>query len=102
MTRRLLRAITFHHSDLPSFIGVQWRIESPPPGNSTLITSAPKSASWVAASGPAIIVPASITRSPFKGPCSAAFGSVNAALACAVMSVSSVLSCFDEVGRLGA
>ena len=66
--RRLLRPITFHHKDRPSFIGVQCRIESPTPGSSTLITSAPKSASCVAASGPAIMLPASITRMPTRGP----------------------------------
>jgi len=75
--------MTFHQSDRPSFIGAQWRIESPAPGSSTLITSAPKSASWVAASGPAIIVPASITRRPFSGPCKGASGPVDAGLACA-------------------
>ena len=41
------------------------------------------SASWVAASGPAIIVPASITRSPFSGPCKGASGPVDTGLACA-------------------
>ena len=65
--KRLLRAITFHQSDLPAFMGAQWRIESPSPGCSILITSAPKSAMWVAARGPAIIVPASMTLRPSGG-----------------------------------
>ena len=41
----LLRAITGHHSDRPcGFSRPHWRIGSPAPGGSILITSAPKSA----------------------------------------------------------
>ncbi|MNL31214.1 hypothetical protein D3C87_1529900 [compost metagenome] len=70
VTDFLFRASTFHQRLSPSTIGPIWRSASPPRGCSILITSAPKSANSVAATGPATIVPISITRTPAKGPLS--------------------------------
>ena len=48
MTDFLFRATTGHHSDIPcGFSRPHWRIGSPWPGSSTLMTSAPKSPSNV-------------------------------------------------------
>src|SRR5262249_47397055 len=44
----------------------QWRTMSPP-GGSTLITSAPKSARWRSPSGPLIDTPSETTRTPSRG-----------------------------------
>src|SRR5437868_3281230 len=68
---RLLRDWTCHHTDVPSLIIRQWRSGSPVPGGSTLITSAPKSPSVLAAKGPAINCPSSRTFSPSSGPATA-------------------------------
>ncbi len=71
-TERLLRDCTCHHTEVPSLSNRHWRSGSPPlpgsPGGSTLITSAPKSASVLAANGPAMSWPSSSTRSPASGP----------------------------------
>src|SRR5690606_1436728 len=64
--QRLLRETTFHQSGTPSFFRPVLRRESPV-GCSTLITSAPKSPSRVAISGPAKIEEASMTRRPASG-----------------------------------
>ena len=45
-----------------------WRIMSPIPGDSTLMTSAPWSASIIPASGPEIMVERSMTLMPVSGP----------------------------------
>src|SRR5262245_1679704 len=65
--QRLLRLTTFHHSGLPSLRGPHSRIGSPR-GCSTLMTSAPKSPSSAAMSGPASTVATSTTRIPCSGP----------------------------------
>ena len=44
------------------------RMKSPPPGSSTLITSAPSSPSRPAQNGAEILVPTSMTRMPCSGP----------------------------------
>src|SRR5262245_47042988 len=62
---RLLRAYTFHQSGSPP--AVHWRSGSPPPGCSTLTTSAPKSASSMPATPPAIMRDMSSTRTPASG-----------------------------------
>src|ERR1044071_2840925 len=66
----LLRDCTCHQSDTPLRITRQRRSGSPSPGGSTLITSAPKSASVLPQNGPAISVPSSRTLMPFRGPIS--------------------------------
>lgn len=65
---RLLRPSTFHHRPTPSFAGPCPRDGSGRPGCSTLITSAPKSPSSVAAMGPAKSVARSSTRTPSSAP----------------------------------
>src|SRR3954462_13784846 len=68
-TERLLRAITDHHSEWP--LCLCWphsRSASPFGGASTLMTSAPKSASRVPTYGPAMSWPNSTTRRPVTGP----------------------------------
>src|SRR5688572_19779333 len=50
-------------------MGGHWRIESPPCGFSTLITSAPMSASSMPQKGPAATAQNSITRTPESGNC---------------------------------
>src|SRR3569623_317481 len=67
-SERLLRDCTCHHTVVPSLIRRQCRSGSPPAGGSTLITSAPKSASVFAANGPAISCPSSSTFRPSSGP----------------------------------
>jgi hypothetical protein len=64
----LLRAWTDHHSEVPSLSTRHWRSGSPLPGASTLITSAPNSASMREQNGPAISVPSSSTLMPASGP----------------------------------
>src|SRR4051812_12366668 len=59
---------------MPSLRSPQVRIGSPAPGCSTLITSAPYSASAVPTIGPAASVAASITRRPCSGPCPSGTG----------------------------
>ena len=69
VTDFLPRPTTGHHSDLPSaFSWPQARIGSPLPGGSTLITSAPWSASSWPQNGPASSVPTSITRMSVRAP----------------------------------
>src|SRR6516225_3212541 len=63
----LLRAWTYHQSEVPSCILRHWRKGSPPSGDSILMTSAPNSASTRAQNGPAISVPNSTTRTPDSG-----------------------------------
>src|SRR5476649_938900 len=70
----LLRACTDHHSDVPSFSTRHWRIGSPPSGDSTLMTSAPNSASMREQNGPAISVPSSSTLMPAMGPADGVVG----------------------------
>src|SRR5262245_49881884 len=53
---------------MPSLRSPHVRIGSPDPGSSTLMTSAPNSAKFVPAIGPAASVAASMTRSPWSGP----------------------------------
>ena len=71
-TERLLRASTCHLTEVLSFRKHHWRSGSPAPGGSILITSAPDSASVLAANGPAINWPGSSTRRPASGPSDAA------------------------------
>src|SRR3569832_1467876 len=68
VTLFLLRAWTYHHSEVPSFSTRHCRIGSPVPGDSILITSAPNSASMREQNGPAISVPSSRTLMPASGP----------------------------------
>ena len=49
-------------------------MSSPPPGRSTLITSAPRSPSVIAANGPASTREKSATSSPSSGPAESAIG----------------------------
>src|SRR3954466_14735891 len=68
-TERLPRAMTDHHSECP--LCLCWphsRSASPFGGASTLMTSAPKSASKVPTYGPAMSGPNSTTRRPVSGP----------------------------------
>src|SRR3954471_7822049 len=68
-TERLPRAITDHQSEWP--LCLCWphsRSASPFGGASTLMTSAPKSASSVPTNGPAMSWPNSTTRRPWSGP----------------------------------
>ena len=64
---RLLRPSSFHHRPTPSLSGPWPREGSGLVGCSILMTSAPKSPSMVAASGPAKRVARSRTRSPCSG-----------------------------------
>src|SRR6185369_11112050 len=64
----LLRACAYHQSELPSWSLRHFLSGSPSPGDSTLITSAPNSASRRAQYGPAISVPSSTTFSFDSGP----------------------------------
>src|SRR3954468_9790754 len=76
-TERLPRAITDHHSEWP--LCLCWphsRSASPFGGASTLMTSAPKSASSVPTNGPAISWPNSTTRRPVRGPSGSEISSV--------------------------
>ena len=57
-----------HHSEVPSCSRRHVRSGSPAPGGSTLITSAPNSASSRAANGPAINCPSSRTLMPCNAP----------------------------------
>ena len=66
VTARLLRPMSAHHSETPSFDQPSVRRLSPR-GCSTLITSAPKSPIIVAITGPANSVAASTTFSPSSG-----------------------------------
>src|SRR5947208_3533859 len=64
VTHRLLRDAYFHHKVTPSRGSrhPMVRVPSPPPGRSTLTTSAPKSARYRAQPGAAITLAQSITR----------------------------------------
>ncbi len=62
------RPSTAQKGEWPSTNGPMLRMKSPTPGSSTLITSAPRSASRVAANGAATRVPRSRTRTPASGP----------------------------------
>ena len=65
----LLRPITGHHTDgSPRGCGPQWRMGSPWPGASILMTSAPMSPSNWPQNGPAISVPSSSTRRSASAP----------------------------------
>ena len=64
---RLFRDCTCHHTDVPSFNRRHFRSASPTLGGSILTTSAPKSANVLAANGPAINCPISITFNPDSG-----------------------------------
>jgi len=66
VTDCLLRPRYFHQSPTPSFWGPKWRRWSPVSGCSTLITSAPKSASRRPTVPIEIIDPASITVTPSR------------------------------------
>ena len=57
VTDFLLRACTYHHSEVPSYSLRHLRSGSPPSGDSILITSAPNSARMRVQNGPAIRVP---------------------------------------------
>src|SRR3954469_17458530 len=70
--QRLLRACAAHQSERPSCSMRQLRSGSPAPGGSTLITSAPNSARMRAATGAAINVPSSTTRTPCSACCAMA------------------------------
>jgi hypothetical protein len=63
---RLFRDCTCHQTEVPSLSIRQTRSGSPAPGGSILITSAPKSARVLAANGPAISWPSSMTFRPDK------------------------------------
>src|SRR6185437_5511636 len=65
-TDRLLRDCTSHHTEVPSRSSLHLRSGSPTPGGSTLITSAPKSASVLPANGPAMSCPSSSTLIPWS------------------------------------
>src|SRR5579859_2439714 len=64
----LLRDMVFHQSGTSPLCGGHSRIGSGLPGFSTLITSAPKSASREPTNGPASMEPSSRTRSPASAP----------------------------------
>ena len=69
VTDFLFRPITGHQGDSPcGRLRPHWRIGSPVPGSSTLITSAPKSARICPQNGPAISVPSSMTTRSARGP----------------------------------
>src|SRR3954465_8605296 len=79
-TERLPRAITDHHSEWP--LCLCWphsRSASPFGGASTLMTSAPKSASSVPTYGPAMSWPNSTTRRPDNGPSGSGVSAVTGA-----------------------
>src|SRR5918912_3030787 len=68
VTDFLLRAMMGHQRVCPSLRCLpQTRMGSPLPGGSTLITSAPKSASSWPQNGPASKLPISTTRTPSRG-----------------------------------
>src|ERR1700759_108932 len=65
---RLLRLADRNHADsVPTNGGPHVRESSPEPGRSTLTTSAPMSARYIAAVGPAYELELSITRIPASG-----------------------------------
>src|SRR6202521_475426 len=64
---RLLRLRRMNAEPSPSISGADWRTTSPPSGCSTLMTSAPRSASCMAQNGAAIKFPTSTTRMPASG-----------------------------------
>src|SRR5579859_870159 len=66
VTDRLLRPDTFHQRCTPSLVGPWLRPGSPALGSSTCTTSAPRSASSVPASGPAITCANSTTLTPAR------------------------------------
>ena len=68
VTDFLLRPSTAQNSEYPSTYGPIVRMKSPCPGSSTLMTSAPRSASSVAAKGAPMRVPRSRRRRPASGP----------------------------------
>ena len=65
---RLLRLLLRNDAGMPLRAVETWRLRSPPLGFSTLMTSAPWSASSIVASGPEIIEVRSSTRTPWSGP----------------------------------
>ena len=72
-TPRLLRFIIMNAADSPSISGGRVRRVSSPPGTfSTLMTSAPMSASINPHTGPAMMCANSMTFKPARGPTSAA------------------------------
>jgi hypothetical protein len=75
---RLLRESVVHTSGTPALLGAMPRTGSPLPGSSTLMTSAPKSASKLAPNAPENIVAMSRTRTPTSGPRVAASASSRA------------------------
>ena len=79
-TERLLRDWICHQTDVPSFSSRHLRSGSPVPGDSILMMSAPKSASVLAANGPAISWPSSRTFKPASGPCAVLAGSEGVAI----------------------
>jgi len=76
-TERLLRACTCHQTEVPSFSKRHLRSGSPAPGASILMMSAPKSASVLAANGPAISWPSSSTFNPVSGLIAAVNGALD-------------------------
>ncbi|CFP63192.1 Uncharacterised protein [Bordetella pertussis] len=60
----MLRDCASHQTEVPSCSRRHLRSGSPCPGGSILMTCAPKSASVLAAKGPAISCPSSSTRMP--------------------------------------
>ena len=66
---RLLRLSIMNAADSPLIAGREYeRVSSPPGSFSTLITSAPMSASSMPHVGPAMIWASSTTRIPERGP----------------------------------
>src|SRR5688572_33491379 len=79
---RLLRFITRNGAEAPLILGPpKPRVSSPPGSFSTLITSAPKSASIIPAVGPAMICASSSTRMPASGPAPALLAPIEQRLA---------------------
>ena len=71
---RLLRFIAMKAADSPAIEGrFMVRVSSPPGTRSTLITSAPRSASSMPQVGPAMICASSSTFTPASGPCDATY-----------------------------
>ena len=66
-SERLFLDCTCHHTEVPSFSKRHLRKASPTLGGSILTTSAPKSANVLAANGPAMSCPISITFNPASG-----------------------------------
>src|SRR5438270_7797213 len=66
-SERLLRFRRTKLDDSAPRNGAVWRTMSPPAGFSTLITSAPRSASCIPQKGPAMKLPTSSTRTPSNG-----------------------------------